>query len=270
MTTLPKIIDCFIFYNEIELLTYRLNVLNDVVDFFVIVESTHTFTGKAKGLHYQENKHMFTQFHHKIIHVIVEDFPYKFPNVNFHNKNQWTNEYFQRDAISRGLCLISDLKDDDLFIISDLDEIPDPSTLRAIVNGTIKVDINSLCMDLYYYNLNTKIQEPWVAAKIITNKKYKELKLPCNTIRNLDSPVIQYGGWHLSYFGDSRFIQNKIMNFSHQELNLTCFTDLSKIDKRVNDCLDLYDRNIPPKRTKICDNPYLPLQYETYLEKFFT
>ena len=53
MTTQPKIIDCFIFYNEIALLTYRLNVLNDVVDFFVIVESTHTFTGKEKSLHYQ-------------------------------------------------------------------------------------------------------------------------------------------------------------------------------------------------------------------------
>ena len=45
-----KIIDCFIFYNELDLLEYRLNILNDVVDYFVIVESTHTFVGKEKVL----------------------------------------------------------------------------------------------------------------------------------------------------------------------------------------------------------------------------
>ena len=43
-----KIIDCFIFYNELDLLTYKLNVLNDIVDYFVLVEATHTFIGKEK------------------------------------------------------------------------------------------------------------------------------------------------------------------------------------------------------------------------------
>jgi beta-1,4-mannosyl-glycoprotein beta-1,4-N-acetylglucosaminyltransferase len=41
-----RIIDCFIFYNELDLLTYRLNLLDDIVDYFIIVESTHTFVGK--------------------------------------------------------------------------------------------------------------------------------------------------------------------------------------------------------------------------------
>lgn len=35
--TSRKIIDGFIFYNELELLSYRLKVLNDLVDYFVIV-----------------------------------------------------------------------------------------------------------------------------------------------------------------------------------------------------------------------------------------
>ena len=43
-----RIIDCFIFYNEFDMINYRLNVLNDIVDFFVIVESTHTFSGREK------------------------------------------------------------------------------------------------------------------------------------------------------------------------------------------------------------------------------
>lgn len=53
---LPKIIDCFIFYNELDLLNYRLNILNEVVDYFILVESIQTFVGKEKPLHYNENK----------------------------------------------------------------------------------------------------------------------------------------------------------------------------------------------------------------------
>ena len=41
------------------MLTYRLNILNDVVDYFVLVEATHTFTGKEKGLFYNKNKELF-------------------------------------------------------------------------------------------------------------------------------------------------------------------------------------------------------------------
>ena len=54
-----KIIDCFIFYNELDLLTYRLNLLNNIVDYFIIVESTHTFIGKEKKLFFNDNKHLF-------------------------------------------------------------------------------------------------------------------------------------------------------------------------------------------------------------------
>ena len=97
-----KIIDCFIFFNELDLLKYRLNILDDVVDYFVLVESTHTHIGKEKPLFYNENKNMFEKFNHKIIHVIVDDFPYKYPNINIEKDEQWTNERFQRDCISRG------------------------------------------------------------------------------------------------------------------------------------------------------------------------
>ena len=53
-----KIVDCFTFYNELELLNYRLNILDDVVDYFVIVEATHTFIGNEKKLYFNEYKEM--------------------------------------------------------------------------------------------------------------------------------------------------------------------------------------------------------------------
>ena len=92
-----KIIDCFTFYNEIDLLTYRLNILYPIVDYFIIVESTHTHIGKEKPLFFNENRNLFEKFMNKIIHIIVDDLPHKYPNVNICNNDVWNNEFFQRN-----------------------------------------------------------------------------------------------------------------------------------------------------------------------------
>ena len=265
-----KIIDCFIFYNELDLLTYRFNLLNNIVDYFIIVESTHTFIGKEKKLFFNENKHLFENFRNKIIHIIVDDFPYKYHNVNICNNDVWNNEYFQRNAISHGINYIKDLSQYDVIIISDLDEIPDPYTLDKIKKGDIIVDINILEMDLYYYNLNTRSPSKWPLCKIISYKKYNELNISCNDIRITQCSNILNGGWHLSYFGDKYFIQNKIQNFSHQELNNANYTDLDKIENRVKKSSDLYDRDSCKfEKIKIENNTYLPPYYDKYLNKYY-
>ena len=264
-----KIIDCFIFYNELDLLTYRLNLLNNIVDYFIIVESKHTFVGKEKNLFFNENKHLFENFNNKIIHIIVDDFPYKQANLNIGYYDVWQNEIFQRNSISRGINCINDLSDSDVIIISDLDEIPDPHTLNKIKKNDILIDINVLEMDLYYYNLNTKLNGKWLYCKIISYEKYKELNINCNDIRNTQCGIISNGGWHLSYFGDKLFIQNKIQNFSHQEFNNSNYTDLEKIEERVKNSSDLYDRNFNFEKIKIEDNKYLPIDYHKYLNKYY-
>jgi len=265
-----KIVDCFTFYNELDLLTYRLNLLYEVVDYFIIVEAKYTFIGIEKILYYNENKDKYKEFSDKIIHVIVNDMPYKYPNVNVDNNDVWNNEIHQRNAISRGINNIKILSDSDVIIISDLDEIPDPRTLYKIKNGEIIVDINILQMDFYYYNLNTKVGNKWHHSKILTYKKYVDLKMSCNDIRKLNLPVINNGGWHLSYFGDKNFIKNKLENFSHQEFNNSEYTDLDKIEKRVQNNVDLFNRNIKFEKLKIEDNNYLPLDYSKYLTKYYS
>ena len=267
-----KIIDCFIFYNEIDLLNYRLNVLNEVVDYFVLVESTRTHTGKEKPLTFSENKYLFEKFNDKIIHVIVDDFPYKYPNINITNGEkfdgeQWKNENFQRNAIDRGIKRIN-MSVNDVIIIADLDEIPDPNTLNKIKNNQIQVQVNSLEMDFYYYNLHSRLLHKWYHPKIINYKLYKELNLTCNDIRFARVHVISNGGWHLSYFGDNRCIKNKINNFTHQEFNNNTYTDLNHIENCITNCKDLYNRDIPIEKIKVEDNKYLPVDYEKYLSKF--
>jgi beta-1,4-mannosyl-glycoprotein beta-1,4-N-acetylglucosaminyltransferase len=260
-----KIIDCFIFYNELELLTYRLNLLNNVVDYFVIVESTHTFIGKEKNCLFNDNKHLFKDFSDKIIHIIVNDFPYKYPDSNI---DPWENERFQRNSIASGLNYITDLSHSDMIIISDVDEIPDPNTLEKIKKGDIVVDIGILEMDFYYYNLNTRISTKWYHCKILSYGKYILLNMTCDNIRHLMSPVILKGGWHLSYFGDKFFIKNKIQNFSHQEYNKNNYTDLDKIENRLKNSIDAFDRDTIIDKIKIEDNKYLPIDYDKYLNKY--
>jgi beta-1,4-mannosyl-glycoprotein beta-1,4-N-acetylglucosaminyltransferase len=254
------LVDCFIFYNELDLLKYRLNVLKDV-DYFVLVESRYTFSGKEKPLYYKENETMFTEFSHKIIHIVV-DMPYKFP---VSATNHWTNEHHQRNSIPLGLQKLS-LTDNDLIIIADIDEIPDPNTLNGLKGD---IGLASLEMDFYYYNLNTRFDTKWYHPKILNYKTFINMNMTCDRIRHTRSKIINRGGWHLSYFGDATFIQNKISNFSHQEFNTENFTTLEKIEKRISNSGDLFDR--PESRLRkvaINENNYLPPLYKEFLGKF--
>lgn len=265
----PKIIDCFTFYNELDMLTYRLNILNDVVDYFVLVEATHTFIGKEKSLFYNEHKQLFEKFNHKIIHIIVDDFPHKYPNINIEKDEQWINERYQRDCISRGLDKLS-LQNIDVITITDLDEIPNPKILEQIKNKDIVVDINILELDFYYYNLHSKMDHLWYNTKILTFEKYNELNIGCDKIRFYNCPIIKNAGWHLSYFGNEKFIKNKLENFSHQELNKVEFTDEKLIEERIKNGKDLFDRPTSIITIPIEENDNLPPYYDIYLTNFYT
>ena len=263
-----RIIDCFIFYNEFDMINYRLNVLNDIVDFFIIVESTHTFSGKEKKIYSDELTELFGKFKDKIVHIIVDDMPFKYPNINFNKNEQWKNEIHQRNCIKRGLDKLN-IFDEDFIIIADVDEIPDPRTLQLIKNNTIPCYINTLEMDFYYYNLNSKHSTPWHSVKIVLYRLFKQNNMTCEDYRGYKCQIIKNGGWHLSYFGDKYFIKNKIENFSHQEFNNDKFTDLNKIEEKINSFSDLYNRGSELiQKISIAQNTYLPPNYHLYLKDF--
>lgn len=263
-----KIIDCFTFYNEIELLKYRLNILHEIVDYFVIAESTHTHMGNEKPLFFQENVAQFEQFRDKIIHVIVDDIPFIQPNVDVSKNQQWENEKFQRNCISRGIANLA-LNDNDYITVCDLDEIPDPTTLLQL-----KASNSPLCqnyafeMDFYYYNLTSQIRSKWYLAKIIPFSAFKQFAT-CEQIRQHKCNAIRRGGWHLSYFGDELFVKNKLHNFAHQEFNNDQYTTVENIAQKIKDKTDLFGRqwnqivNLPIK-----ENDYLPPHYTQYLSAF--
>lgn len=255
-----KIIDCFTFYNELDMLEFRLNELDDVVDYFVLVECTKTFTNKDKELYFETNKSRFSKFLHKIIHIVAKD---NIPQTS----NAWDIEHYQRRCIDRGIKQL-ELSNDDLVIISDLDEIPDSNTLQNLKNNK---DINhmngiyNLEMDLYYYNLRCKYITKWEFPKILNYGSYNDdpQYIRCNS--NLKGNI-ENGGWHLSYFGNVEFIKNKIMNFSHQDVNNSNVLNDARIIRQIQNNCDLFGRNdYTPQYIDIASNTYLPKKYKEFL-----
>lgn len=263
----PKIIDCFGFYNELDLLNYRLNLLYDIVDYFVLVESTHTFVGNKKELYFNNNKTKYDKFLDKIVHIIVEDMPLQFYSQD--TTLTWKNENHQRICIARGINQLT-LKDNDIIIISDLDEIPNPELI--INKDNILITEHSIPMDLYWYNLHRVIKNKWNQARILTYKNYLKYN-NCHTIREAKLLPTNYykNGWHLSYFGDVHFIHNKLNNFAHQENEVQSINNKDEIIKRLQygDDLSTYKRNWKFDYINISQNENLPLKYELYLNKYY-
>jgi beta-1,4-mannosyl-glycoprotein beta-1,4-N-acetylglucosaminyltransferase len=262
-----KIIDCFTFYNELDMLLYRLDTLDSVVDKFILVEATRTHRGNEKPLFYEQNKEMFGRFMNKIIHI-VDDGLAKNPIINANNQwndGVWQNENHQRNSIANGLDVLM-LDEDDILIISDVDEIPNPDVLRMIREKNISIEYMSLCQDMYYYNLTTLNSQKWFLPKILSYSYYvKELKRTPQLCRKISSKqCIERGGWHLSYFGDPTFIQNKLKQFAHQEFNNEKYTDLGEIEKHIQNKDDLFSRkNEKWIHVPITENKFLPPNYKS-------
>jgi len=273
-----RIVDSFIFYNELDILFYRLSILDEYVDNFILVESTHTFSGHPKPLFYNENKDQFEKFTHKIIHIIVSDIPYKIPNINYEYNQQWENEYYQRNAIKQGLdTIINELSDSDILLTSDVDEIPNPNILINAISGQLQFNkntLNRLALDMYYYNLYYRIGEGsnWHGIKLMTIHNYKEINLSFQQMRvwehSYHVPVIPNGGWHLSYFGDIDFIVKKIASYSHQEYNNTDYLEKNKLEEKIKNGINLLN-NSELVYIPIEENKNLPYQYDLYLTNFY-
>jgi beta-1,4-mannosyl-glycoprotein beta-1,4-N-acetylglucosaminyltransferase len=270
-----KIIDTFTFYNELDLLYYRLSLLYDVVDKFILVEASKTHKGNDKPLFYLENKARFKEFEDKIIHVIDYDLTSSAEhNIHLYLKdNIWKNENHQRNCIDYGIRSLN-LSDEDIIIISDADEIPNPQVLIDIKNSQPRTYAYALLQDMYYYNLTMKSANLWFYSKIVSFNYYRDvLKSIPQYCRVRDGQLVQLpgiinGGWHLSYFGDASFIQNKLKQFAHQEYNIEQYTNLNAIEDKIKNNKDLFERNNEWHKVPIHENNNLPPGYEEFLTKF--
>jgi beta-1,4-mannosyl-glycoprotein beta-1,4-N-acetylglucosaminyltransferase len=231
--------DCFVFYNEIDLLEIRLNELNEVVDYFVLVEGEKTFQGKDKILFYDENKdnQNLVKFKDRIIHL-------KVPSSEFISEKEGcrlfslANESMSFNYIRHGL---HNAKDDDIIIVGPLDEIPKASTIKKLMDGGSFNSPKFFWISVHYYFFDTLFKHAiqyypngrdWIGS-LITPKRslhqdiYQQFDSRNPLYQTLTSEgkpppngdIIEDGGWHFSFIGDSEFIVNKLNSFAHMEWN---------------------------------------------------
>ena len=268
------VIDCFLFYNEIDLALYRLKVLWNTVKYFVISESSFTFMGKPKPFYL--NNRCFDEFRSKIISIQLNDLPYEQPNVE--RSEQWHNEMYQRNALEKGikhLVLNGSITESDLILLNDVDEIPDINSLNDLcTRDYIHDKIYVLRQKYHCYSLENIRDQDWYHAKIISIQtwikmqyvSFEQLRLYGVKLsfpsEDVVPELIVYGGWHLSYFGDIDFIKNKLKNFSHQEL----IVNDEDITERVNNGKDIMGNpSINFRKVLISTNTYLPPDFESLL-----
>jgi len=263
-----KIFDCFMYFDEEVVLDLRLNTLNEYVDYFVIVESVFTHRGDKRNLIFNHKK--FEKFKDKIIYLVFDQEPNNIEKVFDEDSqgeksrklilNAALRENGQRNFILNGL---NNAADNDLILISDVDEIPD---LKNLDLEKINQKIILFKQDMFYYKFNLKLPNLiWTGTKAckkkylnspqwlrnIKDKKYPFFRLDIffSKTKYIDIKFINDGGWHFSNIKTAAEIEYKLKSYLHHRefdenpmskneineiiKNKQAIYDL-KVDKRVN------------------------------------
>lgn len=253
------IYDCFTFFNEFELLEWRLKLLDEVVDYFVIVESNMTHQYKPREYVFQKKQNRLKKYSNKIRYVKVDGTKCSENSFNEEKgkrrKFDWKLENYQRNCIMEGLY---DCKPDDIIIISDIDEFVNPYILKNLFNNKLTFhrvantteyrSRKSIIKQIFRWiihptlifdkciNRDVLSKTPFVCEQemhyfFINYKRkdnwcgtiitmYKNLKEP-QYLRNLRNvlPSIDNGGWHFSYMGGIEKVRQKINSIVEGEGN---------------------------------------------------
>ncbi len=268
-----KIFDCFMFYDEDLLLDLRLNILDQHVDFFVIVESKYFHNGKERQLQFDIKK--YKKFDHKIIYIVHENEPTKIHKVNKEDNegiksyklitNAHLRENDQRNHISKGL---SNAAADDLILISDVDEIPNFESIKL---EKIKNQIIMFEQNIFYYKLNRYLPNfTWYGTK---GCKKKYLKSP-QWLRNIKSKrfffwrldtlfsdtkyinkyFVNNGGWHFSNLKNADKLELKLKSYLHHRDYEVEELGIKKINELIKNNLTIYDMFVDKSSKKYGDD----------------
>ena len=290
-----KIFDCFMYFDEEIVLDIRLNMLNPVVDYFVIVESKFTHKGDKRNLKFDINK--FTEFKDKIIYLIFDEEPGDIESLldkDIEDEktrklilNAARRENSQRNFIMKGL---ENANNDDLILISDVDEIPN---LEEINFENIKNQIILFKQDMFYYKLNLKLPDLIWSGTKACKKKYLKSPQWLRNIKDKKYPFYRFdtffsekkyiniefvnnGGWHFSNIKTPSEIEHKLKSYLHHrefDINPISIKDIENIIKNKQAIYDLkVDKNVNKigNGSKLEDYPLakLPQYLKNNIEKY--
>jgi beta-1,4-mannosyl-glycoprotein beta-1,4-N-acetylglucosaminyltransferase len=210
------IFDCFTFYDELDLLQLRLEILDAVVDRFVLCEAPFTFRGDAKPLAFANAGDRFARWRERIV-------PLVYPLAA--DSNPWINEWGQRDHLITGL---AGCADEDLVLIGDCDEIPDPA------NVALRAARPRILAHRQRYSagfVNRIADEPWIGTRSLAAGDIA-LYRTLSEVRKQPREMLEFvdGGWHFTSLGGPAAQAKKIRSASHAEVDLPYFGDLRRLE----------------------------------------
>ena len=290
-----NIYDCFQYFDEDLLLDIRLNVLNQYVKKFIITEATYTHNGSKKKLNFNINN--FKKFKDKINYLVIDRPPdnlFKLDQNEPENKrgeklilNGMARDYFQRENLIKGL---NDSGENDMILISDLDEIPNLSELNL---SQIKNKIIIFEQKMFYYKLNLLYENSfWYGTKAckkkylvspqwlrnIKAKKYSRWRfdLLFSKKKYTDIFFVKNGGWHFTYLKTPEDLEKKLLNFAHHYEYEKSGLNIADIKKFMDERRVVYDHNIDQKgykwsgksKLKKIQNNFLPTYISSKLDKY--
>ena len=269
-----KIYDCFMFSDEKMILDIRLNVLNDYVDQFVIIESKYKHNGDIKNKNFDINQ--YSKFKNKIKYIYLDEEPEGLVSISGEddedkkNKsilhNTYVRENYQRDVIARG---ILDVGPEDFIIVGDIDEIPN---LKNLDFENKKNHLIIFRQKMFYYKLNLYYKElVWTGTRAclkknlkspqwlrnIKNKKYPIWRIDTLFARNKYSNIIfiNDGGWHFTNMKSPEEIFSKLNSFLHNVDFKLSGLNLDDIKKMVSQKKIMYDHFADQRKVDRWNSP---------------
>ena len=264
-----KIFDCFMYFDEETVLDLRLNSLDKYVDYFVIVESVFTHKGDKRILKFDLDK--FEKFKHKIIYLIYDKEPINIQTVSAKDDlikrsdknifNAIHRENGQRNFILNGL---KEAENEDLILISDVDEIPNLENLEL---KKIDQKIILFRQDMFYYKLNLRLPNLiWTGTKAckkkylktpqwlrnVKDKKFSFYRLDTffSSTKYLNIKFVDNGGWHFTNIKTAAQIEYKLKSYLHHaEFDVNPISK-EEIEQVMKNKKAIYDLNVDKKVKK--------------------
>jgi len=256
-----KIFDCFMYFDEDLLLDIRLNILNDYIDKFIIIEAEEDHQGKKRKLNFDISK--FAKFEDKINYIPLKKI---YIDESIKIKKNWDKAHLRdqsmRNEINRHLV---DADINDWIIISDLDEIPNPHKIKEFQPSKKYAFFEQ---NFFYYKFNVlNISQPfWYGSRICVKKylkspqwlrniKIKKRNFIKRYLFGMNYQILKNGGWHFSNLKTPKELIKKITSFCHGEFNKSEFTNEKLIEKKITNLEDIFDRNVKYKKV-LLDNSF--------------
>ena len=261
-----NIYDCFMYFDEDMILDLRLNLLDKYVKKFIITESIYLHSGKKKKLNFDLKN--FSKFKNKIEYIVIDKPPSTIRTLNENDDletrnskmldNSLIRENHQRNSLIQGL---NDTDDDDLIIVSDVDEIPN------LEHYKYKKKISFFVQKMFYYKFN--LIQPnfdWLGSRAC---KKKDL-ISCQWLRNIKAKsypfwridtlmsqrkymnidFIQNGGWHFTCIKKPIDLHYKLSNFLHHVEYEESGLKIDQVESLINQKKILYDHKADMKDKK--------------------